>query len=436
MKKILTTLVLLVLLSVPALAQGWTALGNFPNDTILKKGSGLHGIAVDPYGRVWVQLFGATDTLQVTPDSVLNVRVLYIYNPDGTEAPFSPLKRLVGAGVNDNLFDMSGRGLTTDNDGNIIASFFDRVYRIDYKTGAVLGKVIPTANAALTSSAIDENGNLFTAHVVAGAGPLKMFDNTFSALGNALDVTEGFSRSFQVSRDGNTIFWAGYTNHAIYKYTRADEFSPFVLTDTILKGFDSESFGWNFKYNKLWASSGSLNDRPNRYPDVTTYYDVATWYAYDTQNDEITDSLKWVFQAGADSAAQRPRGIAFTPSGDTAYVGCFSASTFNAVQKFVNPNPSSLREVEGVVTDYSLYQNYPNPFNPSTEIKFNIAQTGLTTLKVYDVLGREVAVLVNRELAAGPYAFTFDAKELASGTYIYELVSGGQRLVNKMLLLK
>ncbi len=88
------------------------------------------------------------------------------------------------------------------------------------------------------------------------------------------------------------------------------------------------------------------------------------------------------------------------------------------------------------VVDYNLAQNYPNPFNPSTQIKFTIKQTGLVTLKVYDMLGSEVATLVNKEYGAGNYTVNFNASGLASGIYFYRLESGSFVQTNKMMLLK
>jgi hypothetical protein len=86
--------------------------------------------------------------------------------------------------------------------------------------------------------------------------------------------------------------------------------------------------------------------------------------------------------------------------------------------------------------DYSLTQNYPNPFNPSTMIKFSLGKTGFTTLKLYDVLGKEVATLVNGELEAGQHEVTFDASSLPSGTYFYTLTSGSFAETRKMMFLK
>ncbi|MFA6946898.1 MAG: T9SS type A sorting domain-containing protein [Pedobacter sp.] len=88
------------------------------------------------------------------------------------------------------------------------------------------------------------------------------------------------------------------------------------------------------------------------------------------------------------------------------------------------------------VTEYALTQNYPNPFNPSTQIKFALKEAGFVTLKVYDVLGKEVATLVKGDYTSGSYNVSFDASGLSSGIYFYRLESGSFVQTNKMMLLK
>jgi uncharacterized protein (UPF0218 family) len=85
---------------------------------------------------------------------------------------------------------------------------------------------------------------------------------------------------------------------------------------------------------------------------------------------------------------------------------------------------------------YSLEQNYPNPFNPTTTIRYQIPKEGMVTLKVYDILGAEVATLVNEEKIVGRYEVSFDASRLASGVYIYRLSVNDFVNVKKMVLLK
>lgn len=88
------------------------------------------------------------------------------------------------------------------------------------------------------------------------------------------------------------------------------------------------------------------------------------------------------------------------------------------------------------VTEYALEQNYPNPFNPSTTIKFQLPKDGFVTLKVYDILGKEITTLLNEEKSQGKYEVTFDASNLSSGVYIYKLQAGDFVNSKKMLMIK
>jgi hypothetical protein len=97
---------------------------------------------------------------------------------------------------------------------------------------------------------------------------------------------------------------------------------------------------------------------------------------------------------------------------------------------------ADLDAVEEVPSVYALDQNYPNPFNPSTTIRYDLPETSHVRLIVYDVLGRSVMHLVDAEKEAGRYEITFDGRDLASGTYFYELRAGDFTRVHKMTLMK
>ncbi|MDZ7626654.1 MAG: T9SS type A sorting domain-containing protein [Ignavibacteriaceae bacterium] len=93
-------------------------------------------------------------------------------------------------------------------------------------------------------------------------------------------------------------------------------------------------------------------------------------------------------------------------------------------------------ESNEIPTQFILKQNYPNPFNPSTTIKYSILTSEFVTLKVYDVLGNEVATLVNEEKSAGSYEVSFDVAGLTSGIYFYKLQAGNLIETKKMILIK
>jgi hypothetical protein len=86
--------------------------------------------------------------------------------------------------------------------------------------------------------------------------------------------------------------------------------------------------------------------------------------------------------------------------------------------------------------NYLLEQNYPNPFNPSTTIKYSLPNNGTVSLKVYNLIGQEVATLINMYQNSGDYAVTFNASTLSSGVYFYRLESGSFNVVKKMMLIK
>lgn len=105
----------------------------------------------------------------------------------------------------------------------------------------------------------------------------------------------------------------------------------------------------------------------------------------------------------------------------------FRANTFQTI---------GIHQLSTIVKEFSLGQNYPNPFNPATKIIFSIPKSDYVSLRVYDILGREVKVLVSENLTHGEYEVDFDAKGLSSGMYYYSLRAGEYVSVKKMVLVK
>ena len=97
---------------------------------------------------------------------------------------------------------------------------------------------------------------------------------------------------------------------------------------------------------------------------------------------------------------------------------------------------TTVEEHAGLPTEFKLFQNYPNPFNPTTHIRYNIAKTTIVTLKVFDILGNEIQILVNEVKSPGQYTVTFDDQKIASGVYYYRLNAGSFSETKKLILLK
>jgi hypothetical protein len=100
------------------------------------------------------------------------------------------------------------------------------------------------------------------------------------------------------------------------------------------------------------------------------------------------------------------------------------------------PFITDVEQITGLLQDFSMRQNYPNPFNPTTNIEYAIPEASFVQLKVYDILGNEVASLVNEEQSAGTYRVVFKANNLASGLYIAKLQAGNYSKTIKMTLMK
>lgn len=122
------------------------------------------------------------------------------------------------------------------------------------------------------------------------------------------------------------------------------------------------------------------------------------------------------------------------PAEDNKLTASVQASQFKI--RFTPPTSTSTEIGTDLPVGVELSQNYPNPFNPATQIRFAVPVSGEVRLAVYDLLGREIAVLVNGGMSAGSHSVNFDAASLGSGVYVYRLDAAGQTLTRKMTLVK
>jgi glycosidase len=160
-------------------------------------------------------------------------------------------------------------------------------------------------------------------------------------------------------------------------------------------------------------------------PSIEGIADGVTYIATDLYNANATKSV--VFTSGAASMT-----VSLPAYGSAVFVLDTVAHTL------VLPVLTGVEEQRGasVPNEISLYQNYPNPFNPKTAIQYSVPITQYVSLKVYDVLGRELAVLVNERKDAGVHEVKFDASRVSSGVYFYRLTAGSFVDTKKMLLLR
>jgi len=170
-----------------------------------------------------------------------------------------------------------------------------------------------------------------------------------------------------------------------------------IITDTASFDGDLSGFGLSSSGEKVWLE--------------------------DTTTSTIVDTVTF----GAMSTTQTWGRV---PDGGTwQLLNTITRGTTNGTGTFVNYERT-------IPHGYALKQNYPNPFNPSTKIQFSIEKTGSTTLTVFDILGKEVATLVNGQLESGMYTVDWNAAGLSSGLYFYKLQCGDKSETRKMILMK
>ena len=281
---------------------------------------------------------------------------------------------------------------------------------------------------------------------------------------STIDLPDGIYKGITVNADGSQLWVSDYGNRTILKYVgsrstgytadpgfqfalQPDDSIPggailpgplglkllesnnilFVAVDQLYGGSGAYDYG---RIYLLDPGTGALVDQDRS----VSMIDVAQWNfdltgAY---NDRTSGT-----SPGNASGYTSTYDVEFDPAGNL-----YSQSYYGwTVEKWVYdgelPVITSVEPIEQTVPgQYRLNQNYPNPFNPATTIEFSLPSAGPVRLSVYDLLGKEVATLVDQEMAAGSYRVQFDARTLPSGTYLYTLRGAGATLTQKMILLK
>ena len=194
-----------------------------------------------------------------------------------------------------------------------------------------------------------------------------------------------------------------------------------VAMDTVSSG------GLNFNIDTWFANSGGRTYAANT--------DVMLTDPFNLTNPNAMPLAGSPALTGADTP---PNDGFFDPS--ATFVGAFGSVNWMANWTDFSPEnyPVSVdeNELSGLPTTFSVSQNYPNPFNPSTKIVYSVTEGSNVKLTVFDVLGREVEVLVDGFKSAGIYELNFNAENLPSGLYLYTFEAGSTKITKKMTLLK
>ena len=345
----------------------------------------------------------------------------------------------------------------------------------------------PRTVAGITSIyglAVDQNGYVYACNdtTVGDDYDVKVFRpaNLWAPTHDELPVStvnlpDGVYKGIAVSPNGQQLFIADYTNRRVRKYVGSPTtgytlvpgfnfqlgpadtlpaypagtlprrakpiglkyLSPnnilFVACDSMI-GVSTAGLSTSYRYGRIYLVNPNTGTLVGSDPSLNTI-DVARWN-YIQLDSSYTNRVDGKIPGNA-SGYTSTYDVEFDQQG---YL--YSQSTFGwTVEKWrfngTLPTIATVEEIPGVVPEsYRLEQNYPNPFNPTTSIEFSILQPALVSIKVYNVLGQEIASLVNEHKRVGTYRVVFDARRLASGTYLYRMVAGGYAETRRMTIIK
>jgi hypothetical protein len=279
------------------------------------------------------------------------------------------------------------------------------------------------------------NGRIF-----AGTESWKCFYTTNTGLN--WTVCDDISEDVKCFYSAGANFLAG-TSQSLYYSTNSGTnwnlVQPYYLATNAFCGNPSKIFAatlvgvwYSTNYGVNWSQTALNSGSVMALQTYGNNIIVGTWYngVYVSSN----SGTSWI-QKNEGLSGQNI--ISLGISGNTIFAGTESNGIFKRPLSEIVGIQNISTEIP---TSYSLSQNYPNPFNPTTKIRFDVPRWrgvgGWTTLKVYDVQGREVQTLVNESLKPGTYEVTFDGSTLNSGVYFYKLVMDGFSETKKMLMIK
>ena len=285
----------------------------------------------------------------------------------------------------------------------------------------------------------DNSGNVY----VTGAG-------TMNAM-NDQDIS-----TIKYDSLGNEKWVRFFDGTGVYRYSYGEHIKIDPFGNVIVAGRDVQQNDYDFitlKYDplgnlgwvKIYNGPANLEDfikglAVDKYGDVYitgSSCEVFTIWKFATIKYDKNGNQKWLKKYPEGDTISHPRAVIVDKNLNVYVGGTISAGAFGGMLVLKYSQPTVIKPVSSVTPrKFKLYQNYPNPFNPKSKIKMQIAKLGYVKLIVYDMLGREIAVLVNEELKPGTYEVEWDAGGRPSGIYFYRLECKEFSETKKMLIVK
>lgn len=431
----------------------WEFVDVFPDSVSATRSS--NGVVMDAEGKVWIMPYFGT---RASEDPEMWRTDLLIFDGDGNEVDFSPIRGYHIDELGDSLRFGWGTGLNVDHEGNILVTIHGTreetgahaavntstswLIRINSETGELMDYldfgIMREEDVARSPNrpAVTDDGYIVISFVFGGS-PIIIYDEDFNEVTTVTEEKVGFSRSLEVSPDGSYIYNPAYSLGVVrVLYGEFGVLGDYEVVDTTLAQHlvpgaialdpTDDNILWVSATGANWAALAEDNPYYNHSNKV---------FAFDVTTNEIVDYVDWAHP-------DRPeiRGIGFSNDGGTMYLGTNFAGV-PAVQAF--SRVVSVRPTDRAITDgFHLSQNYPNPFNPSTTIQFSLPTQTDVRLEVFNTLGQRVKTLIANEVfSAGTYTVEWHGvnehnRTVPSGMYIYRITAGEFVESKRMMFLK
>ena len=286
--------------------------------------------------------------------------------------------------------------------------------------------------------------------------------NNSDYLGAGVSVWRAFyipgHQSIPLQSAGNYVPKPSFINNTIVNNTAQDGSGFFIMNHVpfLMNNIIRNNYPVNAEWGEIFLGNEPYwlqNVEPNHYQGVMMFYnDLQGGWDPDSGQGNIDEEPLFadtLFNL-SDSSYCIGNGIDSIDLNGVSYIApstdFYGQARPNPIDVYIDigaiespyeRNPLGLRynSIE-LPVKYSLQQNYPNPFNPTTTIEFGLPQTGFVTLKIYNIIGEELATLVSDRLTAGNYKYDWNASGLASGVYLYCLEAGSFKQTKKLILIK
>jgi hypothetical protein len=355
--------------------------------------------------------------------------------------------------------------------GNYRVLRFDNAFSLTTNgpdANAVLGQKILTSNTAPSGTndssfantiegiCLDTAGNLFVSD--RGANRVLRFNNAAAKINGAkadgvlgqpgfttttgVTTATGMNTPVALAAYGMSIFVSANQNYRVTRFDNAASKANGAAADSVLgqPNFTALNFGsaanqlpapWGIAFDK----EGTLYAVCNAIPRVSIFTNALN-KTNGANADFVLGQTNWTTTTRSctqSTFATLVHGVACDTVGNQLFVDDYNN---HRIMVFTKLGSTGVSHQDGQPQQFSLHQNYPNPFNPTTIINYQLSQSSYVKLVVVDMLGREVATLVNDIQTSGNHQITFDARQLSSGVYFYKLTTNTFSQVKKMMLLK